>query len=779
MADLCAETNAVLKLELGEQGGTRRIALKKLWDESTSSISYQRLVDMALKYKEITGDAPLNEYHVTVTYDDEDGDCITISTDDELAEAFEQFASKDPPILRAKASVKRVGSKKKGDKNQYLNTLRQAVSDIDQTAKKNKRPATATTDEKSGPSGTKPVEQMQHALESFVMILGQAVDTLSKNVEMVQKKKKENRRAAKNGQRNQSSRSVNIPGVFEPRGRRCPVFENMDAAHIHVSAPCQGFKSATTEDPSESEKKDIAKKLMKEAVDAVNAKKKEEPVKDKKEPVKEEKEPEKSNILPVPPCFDRQFIHGRHTCDSCLVTPIVGIRYHALNMPDHDLCEKCIGNYKGHDMILEPTQLERDRYMQNRWKRRQFRQERKQAQTRVGTSNAAQKNTKSLDIELDMAIRRSLFDMEKQKEEQSKKTETEKSVEKETVETQTEVPPPVKEETVVPQEASDEKEEESVDSAVEENEEKAEIPSPFDESVEDKQDESIDARQEDELVATEPLSEDKKAVEEVVEVSVLEVVEDVVEEQAVVEDEEEVDEEKGEVEEESTEPEREISFSEDAQGQGEVAIAIGNALDEYATAIDAVVTEVEKNEDCLEGVESVDSDIELGCTIVESANGNDSEEASVIVDGDSAASSKDSWQFLDEDGGEVTSDEMIAQAAQILGSALFESGIDEKEPSSSSSQMEDSALTDPSAFNKSSVSSVPTSIDSIFTNNEISPLVLSRWASELKELHEMGFLDDHRSIEALEHLEAANIGVDSEDTVTVAQAVNFLLANHK
>jgi len=773
MADLCAETNAVLKLELGEQGGTRRIALKKLWDESTSSISYQRLVDMALKYKEITGDAPLNEYHVTVTYDDEDGDCITISTDDELAEAFEQFASKDPPILRAKASVKRVGGKKKDDKN-YLNTLRQAVSDIDQTAKKNKRPATATTDEKSGPSGTKPVEQMQHALESFVMILGQAVDTLSKNVEMVQKKKKENRenrRAAKNG----PSRSVHVSGAFNPRGRRCPVFENMDVAHIHVSPPCEGFrKSATTEDPSESEKKDIAKKLMKEAVDAVNAKKKEESVKDKKEPVKEEKKSEKSNILPVPPCFDREFIHGRHTCDSCLVTPIVGIRYHALNIPDHDLCDKCIGNYKGHDMVLEPTQLERDRYMQNRWKRRQFRLERKQTQTRVGTSDAPQKNTKSLDIELDMAIRRSLLDMEKQKE-QSKETETEKSVEKESVETQTEVPQPVQEETVVPQETSHEKEEEkSEDSAVEENEEKAEIPSPSDESIENKQDESIDANQGEETVATEPVVEDKKAVEEVVEIPV---VEDVVEEQTVVEDEEVVDEEKGEIEEESTE--RDISFSEDAQGQGDVAIAIGNALDEYANAIDAVVTEVQKNEDCLEGVESVDSDIELGCTIVESANDNDSEEGSVIVDGNSAASSKDSWQFLDEDGGEVTSDEMIAQAAQILGSALFESGIDEKESSSSSSQMEDSALTDPSAFNKSSVSSVPTCIDSIFTKNEISPLVLSRWASELKELHEMGFLDDHRSIEALEHLEAANIGVDSEETVTVAQAVNFLLANHK
>lgn len=51
------------------------------------------------------------------------------------------------------------------------------------------------------------------------------------------------------------------------------------------------------------------------------------------------------------------FIHGRHTCDQCLTTPIVGTRYHALNLPDYDLCVICFGNYKGSEIVFEEAQL--------------------------------------------------------------------------------------------------------------------------------------------------------------------------------------------------------------------------------------------------------------------------------------------------------------------------------------------------------------------------------------------------------------------------------------
>ena len=57
----------------------------------------------------------------------------------------------------------------------------------------------------------------------------------------------------------------------------------------------------------------------------------------------------------------------------------------------------------------------------------------------------------------------------------------------------------------------------------------------------------------------------------------------------------------------------------------------------------------------------------------------------------------------------------------------------------------------------------------------LSPIVLAKWDKELHGLHQMGFLDDVKNVDALEHLEAAALGCDSTDEITVAQAVEYLL----
>jgi hypothetical protein len=57
------------------------------------------------------------------------------------------------------------------------------------------------------------------------------------------------------------------------------------------------------------------------------------------------------------------------------------------------------------------------------------------------------------------------------------------------------------------------------------------------------------------------------------------------------------------------------------------------------------------------------------------------------------------------------------------------------------------------------------------------PVLLARWDKELDELRQMGFIDDLKSLEALETLEAAEIGVNSENGITVTMAVNWLLNN--
>lgn len=51
------------------------------------------------------------------------------------------------------------------------------------------------------------------------------------------------------------------------------------------------------------------------------------------------------------------FIHGRHTCDQCLATPVIGKRFRAINLPDYDLCEKCHGAYQGDKIQFEEAKL--------------------------------------------------------------------------------------------------------------------------------------------------------------------------------------------------------------------------------------------------------------------------------------------------------------------------------------------------------------------------------------------------------------------------------------
>ena len=57
----------------------------------------------------------------------------------------------------------------------------------------------------------------------------------------------------------------------------------------------------------------------------------------------------------------------------------------------------------------------------------------------------------------------------------------------------------------------------------------------------------------------------------------------------------------------------------------------------------------------------------------------------------------------------------------------------------------------------------------------LSPVVLAKWDKELLGLHQLGFLDDVKNVDTLEHLEAAALGCDSTDEITVAQAVEYLL----
>merc|ERR1712157_146800 len=123
------------------------------------------------------------------------------------------------------------------------------------------------------------------------------------------------------------------------------------------------------------------------------------------------------------------------------------------------------------------------------------------------------------------------------------------------------------------------------------------------------------------------------------------------------------------------------TFGKEAEqaGEGDIAVAIGNALDMAANAIDAVVNEVDKpvaatdSRTILDSVDPTINDNASAPSVAIVSTPSSDESVSASSHNLSTASSTDEWQVLDKDGDQVSSDEMIAQAAQLLGSALFQS----------------------------------------------------------------------------------------------------------
>lgn len=49
---------------------------------------------------------------------------------------------------------------------------------------------------------------------------------------------------------------------------------------------------------------------------------------------------------------NRRFIHGRHTCKGCNMTPIFGKRFHCYSLK-FDYCESCISTYDDDEVFVE------------------------------------------------------------------------------------------------------------------------------------------------------------------------------------------------------------------------------------------------------------------------------------------------------------------------------------------------------------------------------------------------------------------------------------------
>jgi hypothetical protein len=74
--------------------------------------------------------------------------------------------------------------------------------------------------------------------------------------------------------------------------------------------------------------------------------------------------------------------------------------------------------------------------------------------------------------------------------------------------------------------------------------------------------------------------------------------------------------------------------------------------------------------------------------------------------------------------------------------------------------------------------SVPSTVPSIsvgMQSSRVAPVQSDVWATHLARLRELGFDNKSLCVKVLERLKVANIGVDSEDDVSVMQVVNTIL----
>jgi len=219
----------------------------------------------------------------------------------------------------------------------------------------------------------------------------------------------------------------------------------------------------------------------------------------------------------------------------------------------------------------------------------------------------------------------------------------------------------------------------------------------------------------------------------------------------------------------SKKPEQSDSFAFDAIGNGDVAEQMGSTLDIVAGVISEMLMEAESNNALPQPGPEDDATVEReeaeeedaapadGALILQSADKTEEKEED-----------EESWHVVNDESKERENE--IGNATQMLGSALFNSDM-------RASEENVSTLTDSSAA-FSSATSVPSIVPSITLGTDVSyvaPAQRDRWAFQLEQLRELGFYDEHLCVDVLERLQAANIGVNLDDEVSVTSVVNAIL----
>jgi len=852
----------VLKLKIksaGDQTQIRRVCLPRIVDVN-GNISYDELVGLVLVFtlpEEDTTTMNSRTYTVSLTYFDEQKDLITLASTEELMDAIELFAGQK--FMRITTCVK--------PKISYSTPPTSAATYVENTT------ASSSADHGTTREGDifSPTPPIRVVLESFAGILSNAVNNLQEGlatqsptsdrpdknhrscsptegdtdlkVSTASPSNASNEKALKTKvvNRNKKGQQVKPPNGREVNkvsnnlaSRRRAAYKQA-LAGTNFKARSSAIKEKVSSESSDKAKKPANGREVDEVPNNLASRRRaaysqapagtssKASYSDIKEKVSigssdKAKESEETNVV-------EPFIHGRHTCDGCLETPIIGKRYHSTNLMDYDLCQKCNDNYKGSGVTYESVELYRDIAFQNRWRlRHQMAVKLKAMRNQSGRGsygpnapryreqNHGKFNShrvgKASQCGPGLVVRENNRTQSKAVRDKTSSTSTVSRHSKagRLMQNKADTNPASKDNATSSNEFDNLLKEairRSLDDAVPKDDStmksngaaeiknncshEASVLSKTKPLVENKVSENDFSDAKDDIPRSVDIMEHKMTdVERVTysdatldNISVSFELKDVTTMQNAM-DTDSVDSEKllskfieggvlpTDIDDRSGIPsskQRELdnskndSFASDAVGNGDVAEEMGKTLDMVAGVISEMLAESEDLENPNENGKALDNESKQGELIVNSNDG--------IAKVDESEDDAD-WSVVKSIGSNGTTEsEKIGKAAEMLGSALFNSDM------KNSAEDNDSNLTgSDSSF--SIPSSVPTDLGTVHST-VAGPSQVTRWATEIEKLRELGFDNEESCIEILER-----IGPDSNITVdntadNIDRAINELL----